>query len=462
VNFISTLLDKTALNDQLDWNGKGFVQKPDAVFELSYTSERGTKHKMLIYYESDAGSKANVKDRKQAARKLYQSTCGCRQINAEVPAVSVRVNVFMGPKPEQHLAGSAAAELNKVQRSAQNALDFLQQLAVAHVWLCCQICLLVANKKGCFAGLALEPRSKKRYDLHLLVGELVVSGSLDMNLFEAPRISTKVRQEDFQVAGAAPIQCLCVERFEQTQWSAAVREVHQTKNLLRTRLCGMPTVQNLWSLMRHCEEHFGAQGRVAGFGTGAELHTGPLFGMFRNVPAAIVNGAAAGAAPGAAPAPGAVVPGALAPGAPAAAAAPTPAAPARFKWAESGALVIGLPGPGLANPRVGASSTAAGADFEHLQAPTPIGSSPDANWKRGMALVAEYYDAVCAATHTRFFAEMTWVLVGQKHRNYLSDLKRLKAENRREISVLQSRAQTAGLEHLGMDTEISNLKDSNR
>jgi len=72
------------------------------------------------------------------------------------------VNVFMGPKPEQHLAGSAAAELNKVQRSAQNALDFLQQLAVAHVWLCCQICLLVANKKGCFAGLALEPRSKKR------------------------------------------------------------------------------------------------------------------------------------------------------------------------------------------------------------------------------------------------------------------------------------------------------------
>jgi len=139
VNFITTLLSTTPLNDQLDWNGsgKGFVQKPDAVFELSYTSDDGTLHSLLIYYESDAGSKANPKNCKQAARELFQSTCGCRQINADVPAISVRSNVFIGPKPDQHLAGSAASELSKVQRSAQNALNFLQELAVAHVWLCC-------------------------------------------------------------------------------------------------------------------------------------------------------------------------------------------------------------------------------------------------------------------------------------------------------------------------------------
>jgi len=65
VNFITTLLSTTPLSDQLDWNGsgKGFVQKPDAVLELSYTSDDGTLHSMLIYYESDAGSKANPASR---------------------------------------------------------------------------------------------------------------------------------------------------------------------------------------------------------------------------------------------------------------------------------------------------------------------------------------------------------------------------------------------------------------
>ena len=67
-----------------------------------------------------------------------------------------------------------------------------------------------------------------------------------------------------------------------------------------------------------------------------------------------------------------------------------------------------------------------------------------------MRLVAEYYDAMCNAIHTRFFAEMTWSAVGVPHHNYLADLKMLKAESKRDISVLQSRTQTAGLEQLGM------------
>jgi len=148
VNFITTLLDKLPISDMLDWNGsgKGFVQKQDAVFQISFAAGDGTLQSMLVYYKSDAWSKAKDKDRKQAARKLYQSTCGCRAINPQLPAISVRANVFVGPEPDIHLAGSAAAELNKVQRSAQNALDFLHGLTVAHLWFCCQLCLLVETR----------------------------------------------------------------------------------------------------------------------------------------------------------------------------------------------------------------------------------------------------------------------------------------------------------------------------
>ena len=314
------------------------------------------------------------------------------------------------------------------------------------MWLCCQVCLLAAKKTSSFTVLALDPKSKTRFDLHLFVGEIVVPEGLDMQLFQAPHVAVGVMPHKFQVAGAARVQCLCVERFEQTTLSAAVRHVHANRGPPTHALRGMPTVQDLWSLLHHCEKQFGAQSGAGASGTGAELHTGAIMDMFRRAPAAIADGAASGAAPGAAPAPGAATP--VAP------AATAPAALTKFKWADSGAMVIGFPGAGLAKPRAGASSSAsspaASADFEHLQAPKPVGGARDNNWKQRMALVAEYYDAVCATLHTRFFAEMTWVPVGQQHHNYLADLKKLKAESRRDISVLQSRAQTAELEQLGM------------
>jgi len=131
VNFISTLLHKTPLVHMLNWNttGQGIVQKPDTVFAVEYTTPGGTQQTLLIYYESDAGSKDNDKDKRQAMHKLYQSTCGCRELNPDLPAISVRANVFVGPAQDEHLdAGSA--ELTKVQRSAQNALTFLHELAL--------------------------------------------------------------------------------------------------------------------------------------------------------------------------------------------------------------------------------------------------------------------------------------------------------------------------------------------
>jgi len=81
-----------------------------------------------------------------------------------------------------------------------------------------------------------------------------------------------------------------------------------------------------------------------------------------------------------------------------------------------------------------------------------------------MRLVAEYYDAMCNAIHTRFFAEMTWSAVGVEHHSYLQDLKKLKAESKRDISVLQSRTQMAKLEQLGIMDSLgfrASIKDAN-
>jgi len=116
VNFISTRFESTLLNKQLDWNGtgQGFVQNPDAVFQIMYTTSGGVCKEHLVYYESDAGDKANDKNRKQAARKLFQNTCGCHEVNADLPAVSVRANVFAGPTNDVHLRATVDGTERKV------------------------------------------------------------------------------------------------------------------------------------------------------------------------------------------------------------------------------------------------------------------------------------------------------------------------------------------------------------
>jgi len=116
--------------------------------------------------------------------------------------------------------------------------------------------------------------------------------------------------------------------------------------------------------------------------------------------------------------------------------------------------VLGLPGPGLAGVRSNARSTASYAAFSHLEAPSPVGGDAKPNWKLGMAVVAEYYDAVCLQVHNSIFDKMEWRSAGPKGHNYLTDLKKLKAKSKRDISVLQSRAQTAGLSALGMTNSL--------
>jgi len=49
---------------------------------------------------------------------------------------------------------------------------------------------------------------------------------------------------------------------------------------------------------------------------------------------------------------------------------------------------------------------------------------------------------------------MTWIPVGTLHHNFLLDLKKLKAESKRDVSVLQSREQTAGMPALGMNNSL--------
>ena len=415
VNFISTLLNTLPISDMLDWNGsgKGFVQKPDAVFQISFAAGNGTMQSMLVYYESDAGSKANEKDRKQAARKMYQSTCGCRAINPELPAISVRANVFVGPEPDLHLAHSAAAELNKVQRSAQNALDFLHSLTVAHLWFCCQLCLLV-RKKGTFNQLVLNPelRVQKKYDIHCLIGMIHVPDQLSLQFFEAPHVTADVRKVDYNVAGAARIQCLFIERFNFAADAAKVRTCLTSGIGIPLALHGMPTVQDMWMILRLCDDQAVA-------------------------PPVAVAGAA-----------------------PAVAAGAVPAVAGRLVWAQSGARVVGLPGAGLSGQRVNAQSFAATATFDRLETPNPVGSPPSASWILGKNVIAEYYDAMCAVLHTAFFENMMWIPVGTPHHSYILDLKKLKAESKRDVSVLKSREQTTGMLALGMENSLGFTKKS--
>jgi len=197
------------------------------------------------------------------------------------------------------------------------------------------------SKKGTFARLPLHPITRKRFDLHFLVGLISVPAGHDMQFSESPHVSAAVKKEDFRVAGAAQMQCMCVERFVPETLSAAVLAVHQSSTQLPQMLHGMPTMQDVWSLIRRCEDHVDKRGRAAVLGTTAPN----LFRYFSRQPAAIANGAAAGpaagaaAAPAAAPAAGANGAAAAAPAA-ASAAATAPAA-LKFAWANSVALVFG-------------------------------------------------------------------------------------------------------------------------
>ena len=100
-NFISSGFENDAFTHMLAWNGKmsNIVSKPDAVFLLEWTDTEFSAQKAHIYYEADAdGSKNKQEQQLKHSMKIYQSICGCRRINEEVPAVIVRSNLFRGPE----------------------------------------------------------------------------------------------------------------------------------------------------------------------------------------------------------------------------------------------------------------------------------------------------------------------------------------------------------------------------
>jgi hypothetical protein len=403
VNFITTRLYKTKLAPMLDWNGTGggFVQKPDAVFQMFFDAPGGTRKEMLIYYESDAGDKNNVKDQKQAARKLFQSTCGCREVNQDLPAISVRANVFSGPRPEE-LVASDKYERTKVQMQAQNALDFLHQLLVAHMWICCQICLLVKGK-GNLVNLATQPGTRDLFDLHFLVGHISWANRPDnrMRLFDNPGVEVRIEYTEYKVAGAALIQVLSIQRCNTTTISNAVLTVLGRPVAVAGApvLNGMLTVQDLWHLLQCCVQHVNSFTGVAAI---------------------------------------AAVP------------------PQIIAWVSSGARVVGLPGVGIARQAARSAPT-----FMVCPYINPLAATASPEWIAARNLVAEYYDASCKGLYDAIFVHMRWLPLGAENKNYLKDLKKLKAESRRDGSVLQSRSQAASLASLGMENGLGISKGPN-
>ena len=154
-NFITTGLGDTELKMQFDWNGNKYnhTQKPDAVFEVKWNDESSSSKSAYIYYECDALSKGvRNEDLEKIAVKLYQDTTGCHFINPDVPAITVRSNLFMGPNMLvkgddtfiKRLKEASPHELERLLsgNSAEQALTFLYSLCVAHLWVVNQIFLV--------------------------------------------------------------------------------------------------------------------------------------------------------------------------------------------------------------------------------------------------------------------------------------------------------------------------------
>ena len=354
VNFITTRLESTPLSKQLDWNGtgKGFVQKPDAVFQILYTTPAGVQKELLVYYESDAGDKGNNKDRKQAARNVFQSTCGCHEVNGEMPAVTVRGNVFSGPVVDAHLRAAVDGIESKVQRQAQDALDFLHQLTVAHAWVCCQICLMLTHRGVC-VDLATPPGRRKRFDLHFFVGHIRFPHPARMAVFLPPGVEVELGYVPYDVSGAAAVQCLCVERVDRSLISSVVLAqmlVATSAVALRPLLHGMLSVQDLWHVLGACAQHAAVP-----------------------YPAAVLR----------------VTDG-------------------RAEWSRSGRRVLGLPGPGLARAAAaGAAAAAQPAAFIVCEYPAPTGATLTASWilaragPRVRGLIQSCFDTLPAHTPVR-------------------------------------------------------------
>jgi len=251
-NFIETLLKTTILEKMLPFNrsGRGYVQKPDAVFLLKFSDIHGNQKQALVYYESDGNSKDDEKSRKQIARKIYQSTCGCAQMNTDMPAITVRANVFSGPKPNTNIKTTDADFVTEMQYEARGAIDFLLSLCISHLWVAHQIMLLV-NAEGILHSLTTH--NQVFYDHHIFIGAMRIKTPNVINFFTPSKTQTLalVNYNNFVVADtAAAIQIISLQRFDQ------MLQLHHklpmsTWNSMNdgSHIQGMPTLQQIWAIL---------------------------------------------------------------------------------------------------------------------------------------------------------------------------------------------------------------------
>jgi len=222
-SFISSGLDKGTLVNKFNFNGKkAFMsQRPDAVFQLKWTDYSQSEQQAFVYYECDAHSKNVIDDQKRSiALKMLQDTTGCHEINPDVPAITVRSNLFKGPKTLIARDSTFLADVRNASPSmraklieggeAENALAFLYSMCVAHMWTCWQIVRVIHND-GVLASLATLP-DRRRYDLHLLLGRFEHQGNTSMSMFGGKHV-VDIKNYTFAVRRGALVQVVAIERF---------------------------------------------------------------------------------------------------------------------------------------------------------------------------------------------------------------------------------------------------------
>ena len=283
MNFISTGLHDTELKMRFDWNGNktNHTQKPDAVFEVKWNDESSSSKSAYIYYECDALSKGvRNEDLEKIAVKLYQDTTGCHFINPEVPAITVRSNLFNGPdmlvegddKFTKLVKEADADERERLMSGnvAEQALTFLYSLCVAHLWVVNQIFLVFEQQnKGALYKIA-RPRDTEKYDLHMFIGQFKIPPRDNVQMFNQ-QLKVGIQNSSYSIPGAAPVQVVAIERFTsfdefKHQLQRLKQHYHDVKtntnlvwNTDATKMSGLIDINQLWRMVTILQEVFGKQ-----------------------------------------------------------------------------------------------------------------------------------------------------------------------------------------------------------
>jgi len=182
---------------------------------------------------------------------MYQSTCGSVMWNESLPVVAVHANVFSGPPVELSLTASDAVCTSKSQREAQQAIDFLHQVCIAHVWVARQVALMV-HEEGVLWELATA--GGKRFDHHVLIGAMQVDAMApSMTVFGTAAANSQnmlvdLRHHIWSVTLSALVQCISVQRFNEMLRFNELQP-YNTQNVNTVHFEGIVTLQQLWAML---------------------------------------------------------------------------------------------------------------------------------------------------------------------------------------------------------------------